>query len=91
MFAVATDGDGTTEGFGGALWLRVNETGDLYPVLAPTALIAIRNFAIAPDGGSLVICLGHDGLTDLMLLDFSGTEPTTRELTDDGTSCDPAW
>lgn len=85
------DGDGTAESFGSALLLLDTNTGDQYVVMPPTPDQYVWSFAMAPDEARFVVCLNSDAGRNLLLVDLSGEQATSRWLTDDGASCYPAW
>ena len=85
------DGDGTAEQRGDALLLLDVATGAQHVLLAPTPESYLWSFAMAPDALRFAVCISQGGGQNLLLVDYSGEEPTTRWLTDDGVSCDPEW
>lgn len=85
------DGDGTAEQRGDALLLLDVATGEQHVLLAPSPDAYVWSFAMAPDALRFAVCVSQAGAQNLLLVDYSGAEPTTRWLTDDGVSCDPEW
>lgn len=85
------DGDGSAEQVGHALMLLDVATGDQLVLLAPSPESYIWSFQMAPDAVRFVVCISQGGGENLLLVDYSGSEPTTRWLTDDGASCHPQW
>jgi hypothetical protein len=86
-----SDGDGMTDIFGHALMLLDLAEGTQYALLPPAPDQYFWDFTMAPDGTRFVVCVSHDDRRDLLLVDYSGDEGTTRWLTDDGVSCKPSW
>jgi Tol biopolymer transport system component len=86
-----SDGDGTNDIYGHAILLIDIATAEQYVVLAPSPDAHIWSFAMSPDATRFVACVNQAGARNLLLVDYSGDEPTTRWLTDDGVSCDPSW
>lgn len=82
------DGDGVEESNGDALLVLDDE---LHTLLPPAPDVVMWDFAIAPDGTHLALCMRTDNGTDLVLLDVSGETATATALTTDGASCYPAW
>ena len=86
-----SDGDGMNDIYGPTLLLADLASGMQYALLAPTLEQYIWDFTMSPDGTRYVVCVNHGGVLDLLLVDYSGAEGTTRWLTDDGVSCKPSW
>ncbi len=86
-----SDGDGMGDIFGHALMLLDIAEGTQYALLPPAPDQYFWDFTMSPDGTRFVVCVNHGGPRDLLLVDYSGDEATTRWLTDDGVSCKPSW
>jgi hypothetical protein len=86
-----TDGDGMNDIFGAALLLLDLASGMQYALLPPAVEQYIWDFTMSPDGTRYVVCVSHEGVRDLLLVDYSGDEGTARWLTEDGLSCKPSW
>lgn len=85
------DGDGVADFYTDAIVLLDVATGDQYALLPPTADVFVWDFTISPTADRVVVCVSQNDTRDLLLLDFSGAEATSRWLTDDGGSCTPSW
>lgn len=86
-----SDGDGMGDIFGHALMLLDLAEGTQYALLPPAPNQYFWDFTMSPDGTRFVMCVNHEDQRDLLLVDYSGDEATTRWLTNDGVSCKPSW
>lgn len=85
------DGDGIFDTQGDGIALVDFASGQSFEIVPPAEGQRIDAFAVSPDEARVVMCMGTNVTSDLILLDLTGESPAYYTLTSDGASCRVAW
>jgi hypothetical protein len=88
---IDTDGDGLLDAQGDGIALLDFASGTSFELVPVAPGQGIHAFAVSPDEGRVVMCMGSSTVRDLVLLDVTGESPAYYTLTNDGASCRVAW
>lgn len=88
---IDTDGDGLLDAQGGGIALLDFASGQSFELVPAAPGQRIAEFAVSPDEARIVMCMGSNVVSDLVLLDLTGELPAYYMLTSDGVSCRVAW
>ena len=88
---IDTDGDGLLDAQGDGIALLDFASGQSFELVPVAPGQRIDEFAVSPDEARVVMCMGSNVVSDLVLLDLTGESPAYYMLTTDGVSCRVAW